>query len=155
MFYRFGFESEFYSSLPRIPFHVRMKLDVTGIKISLKDWLAFSLEERWALCHLPAETEEERNHFSSRLDSLMRRYKGEEAPRVPRPVETPWEDPAQIPSSVVAKCEGRERLVALNEWAQWSPCQRYALVKLSVSKSEPEQFYEALREFRQGIGGPS
>jgi len=45
--------------------------------------------------------------------------------------------------------------VSSEEWAQWDPFQRYALHKLSVSKNEPEQFREALEEFREGIGIPS
>ena len=63
MFCRFQFEAEFYPTMSRIPTHLRMKLDVTGIKVSLKDWLAFSVEERWVLCNLPVETEEERDRF--------------------------------------------------------------------------------------------
>ena len=55
MFNRYRFESEVYESLDRIPLDVRMKLDRTGAKISLKDWSAFSLQERWALCDLPVE----------------------------------------------------------------------------------------------------
>jgi hypothetical protein len=41
------------------------------------------------------------------------------------------------------------------EWGQWDPFQRYTLYKLSVSKNEPEQFHDALKEFREGIGVPS
>ena len=41
MFHRYDYESEFYPSLTRLPLDVRRKLDVTGIKVSLKDWLSF------------------------------------------------------------------------------------------------------------------
>ncbi len=74
MFHRYQHESDSYPSLSRIPLDVRLKLDVTGIKIALKDWLAFSIEERTILCHLPIETEEERQAFTSYLDFLSRRY---------------------------------------------------------------------------------
>ena len=74
MFHRYQYESDIYPSLSRIPLHVRMKLDVTGIKISLKDWLAFSIEERTVLCHLPVETEEEKQVFHPTSISLSRRY---------------------------------------------------------------------------------
>ena len=76
MFHRYRHESAIYSSLSRIPLHVRMKLDVTGIKLSLKDWLAFKVDERAVLCHLPVETEEEKQVFSSYLDFLSRRTCG-------------------------------------------------------------------------------
>ncbi len=148
MFYRYQFESEIYPSLSLIPLHVRMKLDITGIKISLKTWLAFSVEERWVLCHLPVETEVERENFSSYLAFLTRRYVGEELARVQAVTNPPWEDSGQVPDSVRAKCDGIDRPVTLEEWSQWNAYQRFALSKLSVSTNEPEKFYQALQEFR-------
>ncbi len=100
MFYRYRFKSEIYLSLSLIPLHVRMKLDITGVKISLKTWQAFTLEERWALCHLPVETEEERGNFSSYIAFLTRRYVGEEPTRVPTATYLPWEDLARVPEPV-------------------------------------------------------
>jgi hypothetical protein len=155
MFYRYRFESEVYPSLSRIPLHVRMKLDLTGVKISLKSWLAFSLEEREVLCHLPVETKEERKIFSSYLDFLSRRYLGERVSLVPPMTDPPWEDRDQIPASVLTKSKETGREVMLKEWNQWNRYQRYALYKLSISKNEPEQFYETLREFREGVGNTS
>ena len=149
MFYRYRFESEIYPSLGLIPLHVRMKLDITGIKISLKTWQAFSLEERWALCHLPVETEEERGNFFSYIAFLTRRYFGEEPARVPTETDLPWEDPGRVPEPVRARSEGIDRPVTLEEWAQWNAYQRFALFKLAVSRNKPEEFYQALGEFRQ------
>ncbi len=148
MFYRYRFESEIYPSLSLIPLHVRMKLDITGLKISLKTWLTFSVEERWVLCHLPVETEEERGNFSSYIAFLTRRYVGEEPTRVPTATYLPWEDSGQVPDSVRAKSDGIDCPVTLEEWSQWNTYQRFALSKLSVSKNEPEKFYQALQEFR-------
>ncbi len=148
MFYRYNFESEIYPSLSLIPLHVRMKLDITGIKISLKTWLAFRVEERWVLCHLPVETEEEGENFSSYLAFLTRRYVGEKLARVQAVTNPPWEDSGQVPDSVRAKCDGIDRPVTLEEWSQWNAYQRFALSKLSVSTNEPEKFYQVLQEFR-------
>ncbi|MCZ6563851.1 MAG: nitrate reductase maturation protein NarM [Deltaproteobacteria bacterium] len=148
MFYRYRFESEIYPSLSLIPLHVRMKLDITGVKISLKTWLAFSTEERWVLCHLPVETEEERENFSSYLVFLTCRYVGEDPSRVQAVTKLPWEDSGQIPDSVRAKSDEIDCPVTLEEWSQWNAYQRFALFKLSVSKNEPEKFYQALQEFR-------
>jgi hypothetical protein len=152
MFYRYRFESEIYPSLSLIPLHVRMKLDLTGTKISLKGWLAFSLEERGVLCHLPVETKEEKENFSSYLDFLSRRYLGAEVALVPPMTDPPWVDLTRIPDSVQAKSQETEQAVTQKEWAQWNPNERYALFKLSISKNEPEQFYQALREFREAKG---
>ncbi|MDE0214180.1 MAG: nitrate reductase associated protein, partial [Deltaproteobacteria bacterium] len=72
MFHRFQFEAAFYPTLERLRFHVRMKLDLTGIRVSLHTWQTFSMEERRALCHLPADTDEEREVFAAFLDALAR-----------------------------------------------------------------------------------
>ena len=155
MFYRYRFESEIYPSLNRIPLHVRMKLDLAGVKISLKTWLAFSLEERAVLCHLPVETEEEKSAFTAYLDFLSQKYLAERVARVPSMTDPPWEKRDQIPESVQAWSRERGQAVIPEEWAQWNPYERYALFKLSISKNDPEPFYEALREFRAGIDRPS
>lgn len=149
MFYRYRFESEIYPALSLIPLHVRMKLDLTGIKISLKTWRALSLEERRALCHLPVETEEERNAFSSYLDFLSQRYLGERVTPGPPTIDPPWEQANPVPEPVRIKAEERGEAVTASEWSRWDRYQRYALFKLSISKNEPELFYEALREFRR------
>lgn len=149
MFYRYRFESEIYPALSRIPLHVRMKLDLTGVKISLKGWLALSLNEREAICRLPVETAEERKSFTSYLDSLSIRYFGEKAAPAPPITDPPWENLIQIPESVLARSKEAGPTVTLAEWGRWNPCQRYALFKLSISKNEPEQFFAAIREFRE------
>ncbi len=152
MFYRYRFESEIYPSLSRIPLHVRMKLDLTGVKLSLKAWLVFGMEEREVLCHLPIETEEEKNIFRSYLDSLTRRYLGENVPLVPAITSAPWEMANQIPDSVLVMSKEKGKEITTDEWNHWNPFQRYALFKLSVSKNDREQFYAALAEFRGALG---
>jgi len=153
MFYRYRFESNFYPCLSRIPFHVRMKLDLAGVKISLKTWLAFGLEERWVLCHLPVDTGDEREVFCLYLDWLSRRYLGEKVALVSPMTDPPWEGRDCIPAPVQARSQDRGQVVTPEEWVQWNRYERYALFKLSISKNEPEQFYGALHEFRERIGG--
>ena len=147
MFYRYRFESDIYPEMSRIPLHVRLKLDLTGVKMSLKTWLAFSLEERAALCDMPVETDGEKRAFTRYADDLSRRYFGEKVGLAPPVTEMPWEDQDRIPDSVEAK--GREvgHPVTPAEWRAWNRYQRYALIKLSVSKNEPELFVQALKEF--------
>ena len=152
MFYRYQFESEIYPELSLIPLHVRMKLDLAGAKISLKDWLAFTLEERQVLCHLPVETEEEKKVFLSYLDFLSRQYFGKRVALVPPMADPPWKDLGRIPEMVEAKSRENGQAVTREEWRQWDSYQRYALFKLAISKNEPEQFFEALKEFRSSRG---
>src|SRR5437879_13659951 len=76
MFHHFRYEAEYYPTLSRLPLDVRMKLDVTGLKISLDDWLSFSFAERTVLCHLPCASDEEKSAFRAYLDFLSLKYRG-------------------------------------------------------------------------------
>lgn len=147
MFHRFRYEAEFYPSLSRIPLHVRMKLDLTGVKISLKDWLAWNLEERAALCHLPIESEEEQHIFADYIDFLCRRYRDKRAESAERLDCARW-NVGGIPPEVARKSAACLNTVTLSEWQSWEPHQRYALYKTAVSKSQPEAFADILDELR-------
>src|SRR5215813_3556782 len=149
MFHRYQHESDIYPSLSRIPLHVRMKLDVTGIKISLKDWLALSIEERTVLCHLPTENEEEKKAFASYLDFLSRQYHGEPAATTAAISNSLWDSAHQVPSPVASKNAPRMPPVTVEEWRRWKSYQRYALYKTALSKSDPEQFFAVLKELRE------
>ena len=149
MFHRYQYESETYPSLSRIPLHVRLKLDVTGIKISLKDWLAFSIEERTVLCHLPVETEEEKQAFASYLDFLSRRYRGEPVATTAAMSSSLWDSAHRVPRAVTGKSAPQIPPVTIEEWRRWKSYQRYALYKTALSQSDPEQFFAVLKEFRE------
>ena len=148
MFHRYQYESETYPSLSRIPLHVRMKLDVTGIKISLKDWLAFSIEERTVLCHLPVEAEEEKQAFASYLDFLSRRYRGEPVATTVAMSSSLWDSALQVPGRWLEKRaadpfgDGR-RVAALEILSTLCFVQDGAFAK------RPEQFFAVLKEFRE------
>ena len=149
MFHRYQYESETYPSLSRIPLHVRLKLDVTGIKISLKDWLAFSIEERTVLCHLPVETKEEKQAFASYLDFLSRRYRGEPVTIATVMSSSLWDSVHRVPRPVAGKNAPQIPAVTVEEWRRWKSYQRYALYKTALSQSDPEQFFAVLKEFRE------
>jgi hypothetical protein len=148
MFFRFAYEAEFYPALNRLPLHVRMKLDLTGIKVSLKDWLAFSFEERTVLCHLPIETVDERQAFTSYLDFLSRKYRGEPVAATEVIASALW-DRTRVPEPVARKSAATSRAVTLAEWSLWQAHQRYALYKTAISKSQPEAFEKVLDELRK------
>ena len=149
MFHRFRYESEFYPTLSRVPLHVRMKLDLTGVKISLNDWLSLSFEERTVLCHLPVDTHDEQRAFVSYLDLLSRKYRGEPVATTTALNSSLWDDLNRIPAPVADKSAEKDQPVTAAEWSRWKSHQRYALYKLAISKSEPEQFFAVLEQFRQ------
>lgn len=147
MFHRFRYEAEYYPSLSRVPLHVRMKLDSTGLKISLQDWLACAEEERAALCHLPIESDEERRIFSAYVDFLCRKHRGRPAALGAQLDRELW-GPREIPREVAQRSAACFNSVTMSEWQSWEPHQRYALYKTAVSKSQPEAFADILDELR-------
>jgi len=150
MFHRFQYEAEFYPELSRLPLHVRMKLDLTGIKLSLKQWLAFSFEERKVVCHLPFEREEELQAFVAYMNSLCRRYQSSAAQTFPPVNPALWDTPGHIPKPVVQNSRNSGQAITLEEWTHWQFHQRYALYKTALSENEPEKFLAVLAELRQG-----
>ena len=149
MFHRFQYEAEFYPDLNRLPLHLRMKLDVTGIKLSLRQWLAFSLEERKVLCHLPVADTEELQAFVEYINFLCQRYNGIPAPRVPPLSPASWNTQDRIPEPVLKKSRDNGQSITLEEWTGWQSHEQYGLYKTAVSKDEPEKFVAVLTELRQ------
>jgi hypothetical protein len=149
MFHRFVYESEFYPDLSRVPMHVRMKLDLTGIKISLKEWLAFSLVERTVLCHLPVDTEEEKTAFVSYLDFLSRNYCGAPLAFTDALDHAVWDASEKVPPAVTDKSALKTAPVTREEWLRWKSHQRYALYKTAIAKRDTEAFFALLQELRE------
>lgn len=152
MFYRFRYESEFYPTLSRVPLHVRMKLDLTGVKISLGDWLSFSFEERTVLCHLPVQAKEEQQAFVNYLHFLSQKHRGAPAAMTQAMSISLWDNPNQVAEPVAQRSGERGQSVTSEEWKRWKSHQRYALYKTAVSKSDPEQFFAVLAEIRENEG---
>jgi hypothetical protein len=148
MFYRFRYEAAFYPNLDRLPLHVRMKLDLTGVKLSLKHWLAFHIEERTAICHLPVDHEDEKQAFIRYLNFLSQQYCGTPAPMLPPMDPLLWEISNQVPGPVLQRSGDNGKAVAIAEWKGWAAHQRYALYKTAISRSEPEKFFTVLDELR-------
>ena len=146
MFYRFDFEAAFYPTLERLPFHVRMKLDLSGVRVSLNTWRAFTLEERRVLCHLPVDTDEEREVFTAFLAALAQARAGVEAERCPALDPDAW-SAAVVPEAVAVRSDGEGVAVTLPEWGSWAGHERYALYKTALSK-DPDLFRLALQELR-------
>jgi hypothetical protein len=148
MFHRYDYEGEFYPTLSRLPLDLRRKLDVTGIKISLKDWLAFSLEERAVLCHLPGESDEEKQVFTIYLDFISRKYNGKAIEKTDTLDSALWSE-ALVPDAVVQRCASLKHNITLEEWRCWQSHHRYALYKTAVSKNQPEAFEQVLEQLRK------
>jgi len=147
MFHRFRYEAEFYPSLSRVPLHVRMKLDLTGIRIALKDWLAFDFAERAALCHLPCRLPDERQAFGGYLDFLSRKYCGTPVV-VTSALDSALWDKARLPEPVRKKSADSLTRITAEEWSNWQFHERYALYKTAISQSQPDAFAQVLEQLR-------
>jgi hypothetical protein len=149
MFYRFQYEAEFYAELNRLPLCARMKLDIAGIKLSLHQWLAFALEERKVICHLPIDSDEELMVFVEYMNFLCKKHHGSAAQTLPPMNPALWSTPDLIPEPVLYLSRESGRAMGLNEWTRWQFHERYALYKTAVSKNEREKFFAVLQELRQ------
>jgi len=153
MFHRFQHEQQFYPQLDRLPLYARMKLDMTGVKLSLRQWLAFSLEERRVVCHLPVDSSEERQTFVEYINFLCRNHAAGLTQMMAPLSAALWDTPGRVPPAVVESSTARERAVTLDEWTRWRFHERYALYKTAMSKNEPEEFSAVLLELRQRNAG--
>jgi hypothetical protein len=144
----FQFEADFVDSLRCIPMQVRLKLDTCGIKLKLAQWHRFREEERQDLVHLPCETEAEVQTYRQRLQRLILERTGESATELAIEPHPAWNNAETVADSVQAKATEIGVTVTPSQWANLSPAQRFALIKLSRSNHENANFLPALHEFQ-------
>ncbi len=149
MFHCFQSEAEFARDLNQLPLYLRMKLDLTGVKLSLKQWLAFAFEERRILCHLPIDNDEELVAFVEYLSFLCNHYHASAAQRFLPLSPALWNTAHLIPEPALELSRKTGQAIVLDEWRHWQFHERYALYKTAGSKNEPEKFFAILSELRQ------
>jgi hypothetical protein len=144
----FQFEEEFADSLHCIPMAVRYKLDRCGIKLKLTHWNRFSQEERQVLLALPGESSQDCDRFRDFLQTLVTEKTGAVAPELAIDPHPPWLNGTDIPEGVQDKASEFKRQLTPEQWQKLQPLQRFALIKLSRSSHENQNFLPALREFK-------
>ncbi|MGB5634500.1 MAG: nitrate reductase associated protein [Waterburya sp.] len=143
----FKFEADFVSSLQCIPMQVRMKLDNCGVKLKLAHWNQLSQQERQTLVELPCNTETERQTYRNWLQNLVVVKTGQPATELPIDPYPAWLNNQEIPNSVLVKAQSCQIELALSQWCNLTPAQRFALIKLSRPSHENKNFVPALQEF--------
>lgn len=148
MDYLFQFEQDKYYALRRVPMAMRIKLDLCGIKLSLRDWSRFSRSDREALAAMPYESEAQLAAFESRAEILIAAIAGDSTTTARYARPAPWETSSDIPEAV------RREIAALGipaptqvQWAGLTALQRYALIKLTREGRKNEKLPAALNEF--------
>jgi len=149
VFRKFKFEEDFYDQLRCIPFSTRYKLDLAGVKLSLKSWNLFSEEDRSKLCEMDAEGPEA-TRYREALVSLLKKL-GEPVkflePAQLEQEKAQWENPNQIPANVAIKVSQLGLRIRLDDWKKLDDLQRFVLFKLSQGKHDHANLGPALKEF--------
>lgn len=143
----FKFEAEFVDSLRCIPMQVRYNLDTCGIKLKLSDWNHMTQAERQALVTLPCTTEIEIQAYQEYLQQLILERTGTPASTLPIEPYPAWLDSNNLPANLQEKAQEIGINITLSQWANLTPLQRFALIKLSRPGHENKNFPRAIAEF--------
>jgi len=127
---------------------VRQKLDIVGIKLSLRQWSRFSRDERATLGDAACDVPEARAHYRTHVLDLIAARTDEPAVFLPTTSFPEWECSDRMPEAVaVQAARDGVQPPTPSTWAQLTPLQRFALIKLARSQHENENFVPAMREF--------
>jgi len=152
----FAFEQDFAGSLRCIPMSVRQKLDLVGVKLSLRQWSKLSRDERDRLMTLGCTPGEEQAQYRACLLGLIAARTDEPAVFLADMSHDDWMRDDRMPDAVLV--QARKDGIAPpspRAWAGLSPLQRFALVKLARSSHENENFVPAMVEFGLAAGVPT
>lgn len=143
----FDFEADFVDSLRCIPMSVRLKLDTCGVKLKLAEWNHFTKAECDRLVELPCERAEEIAAYREYLNQLIVHHTSREPTLLAIDPSPAWLDDRSIPPSIVDKASADGVELTLAQWQQLTPLQRFALIKLTRSSHENNNFVPAMKEF--------
>jgi hypothetical protein len=143
----FKFEQDFVASLRCVPMQVRYKLDTCGIKLKLNQWSQFTQADREALVSEPCDSDSVLS-YQALVQQMIHDRTGETASELAIDPAPPWFDSSTIPESVQTKAETVGVTLSPQQWEALEPLKRFALIKLSRSGHENNNFLPALQEFR-------
>jgi len=143
----FQFEADFVESLRCIPMQVRLKLDSCGVKLKLHHWHQLSHQQRQTLTEMPCNTQAEVAAFRHYLQGLVVAQTGEAAKEFAIEPQPTWLNPHAIPAELSDKARAWGVELEPQQWAQLTPLQRFALIKLARPGHESKNFHPALVEF--------
>ncbi len=149
----FAFESDFVASLRCIPMAVRLKLDLCGIKLTLRQWSRFARSDREALVVMPCGRRAEVEAFRAEVVDLVVSRAGEAARPLTERACRDWERSNRIPIAVTDNAMSLGLSPpSVSQWAALTPLQRFALIKLTRDNHDNVNFAPAMAEF--GLSRP-
>jgi hypothetical protein len=144
----FQFEKDFAGALYCIPMAVRRKLDLCGVKVSLKQWNRFALEEREQMVAQGCETADEVDDYGRYVMRVIENRTAEPAKLLARDDGAEWNDTKHAPQRVVDySIERGVDPPTPAQWAGLTALQRFAIFKLTRPGHSNENFLPAMREF--------
>jgi hypothetical protein len=144
----FAFEKDFAGALYCIPMVVRRKLDLCGVKVSLKQWNKFALDEREHMVAQSCESASEIDAYGRYVVSVIENRTNEPAQLLERDAGAEWNDANSVPQRVSDySIERGVEAPTLAQWAALTPLQRFAIFKLTRPGHSNENFVPAMREF--------
>lgn len=143
----FDFEKDFAGSLRCIPMAVRLKLDLVGIKLSLRQWSQLDREQRTRLLQHMCESHADQAAFSAMIEKWVTASGGTIERMDPADGLT-WSATETVPAVVILQANDKEvRAPTAEQWRTLTDQQRFALIKLTRPGHENQNFVPALREF--------
>jgi hypothetical protein len=149
----FGFEADFVDSLRCIPMAVRLRLDVTGVKLKLNEWAKLNQADRLALAKTACRGPAEIPAYREALSRLVEKTTGSRPSMLAELPEPIWEDPSRVPDQVAEQARALGLDLPQASWAALHPLQRFALAKLSRPGHENRNFLPAMKEFGLASAG--
>ncbi len=146
MLRKFRFEGEIYNSLNCLPIAVRRKMDRAGIKMSLAQWQKLSRAERLAICHLPADSDEEVAVMRAFVNEAVVARSGSAPGELVAEKRKIAEPPVQPPQRLVERAHALGFELTRAGWDALDDDARYALVKLGDGAEAGLNFEAALTE---------
>lgn len=144
----FQFEKDFAGALYCIPMVVRRKLDLSGVKVALKQWNRFALEEREQMVAQSCETPSEVDNYARYVVSVIENRTNEPAQLLERDAGAEWNDGKSVPQRVLDySIERGVNPPTPAQWAALTPLQRFSIFKLTRPGHSNENFVPAMREF--------
>ncbi len=144
----FQFEEDFVEENVRcIPMIVRFKMDEVCIKLKLSEWSKFSVEERIELAVKPCSNANEASVYKKYLETLIGKHTSNEPSTMGYNTAPDWANVISLPQILEKKLAEFKLLVTVEQWAQLTHLQRFALLKLCKSGHENKNLPKALKEF--------
>jgi hypothetical protein len=146
--YFFDFETEpGDESIRCIPMVVRLKLDNTGIKMSLNAWSRCTMQQKTSLIEKPCDTASEKTQYTDLLRQLIFTITGAGPELIAIEKNQLWANEAQVPAVLNTHAATYGITITTEQWQRLFLLQRFALVKLCRPSHENHNFPFALVEF--------